>query len=230
MKIAIVGKNKKVLEKEAKKYFQLSKIPSIVIAYGGDGTFLYAEQKYPGIPKLLIKHSKTCQKCETHNYKKIFKLLKDKKYKIIESTKIQAQIKNKKLTGLNEINIHYKPPRALRFDVFLNNKLIEKEVIGDGLVISTPYGSTAYYKSITRKTFNKGLGIAFNNPTKSIKQRLISDKSIVKIKILRGPGVISTDCNNNLISINDKDTIIIKKSGKKAKLIQLKDKKLKYLV
>ena len=231
MKISIVGRNKSLLEKEAKKYFKIdNKNPNIVIAYGGDGTFLYSEQLYPGVPKLLIKHSRTCIMCRNHDYSKVLPLLANKKYKIIESSKVEAILKGRKILGLNEINIHYNPPRALRLNVKVNNKEIAKEIISDGIVIATPYGSSAYFKSITRKTFNKGLGIAFNNPTKPIKHRLISDKSVVKVKIARGEGIISVDCNKTLIPVKTGEVITIKKSNKKAKLIQLRDKKLKYII
>ena len=60
MKIAIIGKTKKIrakFEKTFRSYgFKIDKKkPNLVLSVGGDGTFLYSEQVYPGISKLLIK-------------------------------------------------------------------------------------------------------------------------------------------------------------------------------
>ncbi|MEM7816858.1 MAG: hypothetical protein QXZ20_03015, partial [Candidatus Aenigmatarchaeota archaeon] len=106
-----------------------------------------------------------------------------------------------------------------RFYVKINAKKITNELIGDGIVISTPYGSRGYFKSITRKTFEKGIGIAFNNTTKKMKPMIIDDNSIIEILINRGKGVIAFDNNPRLIRIKDRDVIKIKKSEKKARII-----------
>ena len=37
--------------------------PEAVLSYGGDGSFLYAEQKYPKIPKVAVRKSKRCVVC-----------------------------------------------------------------------------------------------------------------------------------------------------------------------
>ena len=95
------------------------------------------------------------------------------------------------------------------------------------MLISTPYGSTGYFGSVVRKKFEKGLGLAFNNPVKKIKNRILNDKSVVNVKVLRGPGTLTVDCSKEIIKLKTGDIIRIKKSGKYAKLIQLKGKKLK---
>ena len=72
------------------------------------------------------------------------------KYKIENQIKLEIIIKGKKILCLNDFVLRNKNPyEAIRFTV--NGK----EKIGDGVVVSTPFGSTAYFNSITKKKFKK---------------------------------------------------------------------------
>ncbi len=230
MKLLIIGRRKNFFETNVKKEKNLvlvKKNPDIVVAFGGEGTFLYSEMKYPGIPKLLVYHSSKCKNCKNHNYKKIIKSLIAKKFKAVSFLKIQASVNNKTLIGLNEVNIHYQPPCALRFDVYINNKPVARECVGDGLLVSTPYGSSGYFYSITRKTFNKGLGTAFNNTVKIVKEKVVPENSIIKVKIVRGPGTLCADSNKKIIHLKTGDVIRIQKHAHTAKILQIgKDRKV----
>lgn len=224
MKVAVVGHRKNYFENAIKKEKNLiltNKNPDIVIAFGGEGTFLYSEMIYPNTPKVLVRHSSKCEKCKKHDYNKIIKALVSKKFKIVKALKIQGSINNRKLVGLNEINIHYKPPCAMRFSIKVNKKLLAKECIGDGLIISTPYGSSGYFFSITKKKFNKGLGIAFNNPINSMKYKIVPENSIITVKIVRGPGVLCVDCNKRVIPLRTGDVIRIQKHSHFARILRL---------
>lgn len=224
MKLLVIGRRKNFFEKEIKKEKKLILVknnPGVIVAFGGEGTFLYSEMVYPGIPKLLVYHSSKCKNCKKHNYKKIIKDLVAKKFKVVSFVKIQASVNNKRLIGLNEINVHYNPPCALRFDVYINNKPIVRECVGDGLVISTLYGSSGYFYSVTRKTFNKGLGVAFNNTVKTVKEKIIPENSVIKVKIVRGPGVMCADANKKIIPLKTGDIIKIQKHVHTAKILQI---------
>ena len=39
----------------------VKKNPDFIICYGGDGTVLFSERKFPGVPKLIIKSSRACR-------------------------------------------------------------------------------------------------------------------------------------------------------------------------
>jgi NAD kinase len=224
MKLLVIGRRKNFFEKEIRKEKKLILVknnPEVIVAFGGEGTFLYSEMVYPGIPKLLVYHSSKCKKCDKHDYNKLIHALAHKKFKTVNFVKIEGLVNGKKLIGLNEINVHYKPPCALRFEVDINNKLVVRECVGDGLVISTPYGSSGYFYSVTRKTFNKGLGVAFNNTVKLIKEKIIPENSVIKVKIVRGPGVMCADCNKKTIPLKTGDIIKIQKHDSRAKILQL---------
>jgi NAD+ kinase len=229
MKIAVAGLPRRLIEKILPDYgFKVDrKNPDIVISVGGDGTALYAERIYPGIPKIMVKHSKVCEKCnvDSDDLSKVLVALKEKKYKIVEEIKVEGLINNnprKKLIGLNEISIHHRiPTKAIRLRIKIDGKVIDDELIGDGIVIATPYGSTAYFYSITRKKFSKGLGLGFNNPKEIMKPIFLNENSVVEAEVVRGYGLVTADNDDRMIPIRKGDMLKVQKSKQKAKIIQI---------
>lgn len=228
MKVGIVSKTPKEIEKEfrANGIEVVKTKPDMIICYGGDGTLFFAEEKYPGIPKLFLYQGVRSKRKKEPDFTKIIRKLKKEKYKIKELDKIQAEFNNKKMVGMNDINIHYKLPYALRFLVKVDKKLVSNGIaIGDGLVIATPYGSTGYHYSITRRKFSRGLGLVFNNTREKIRNRFLRGKELIRVKIERGSGQITADCQKP-IELKTGDIIEIKKSEDKAKMVKLKGYKL----
>jgi len=113
------------------------------------------------------------------------------------------------------------PTHAIRFFLFIDGKQANNEYIGDGLVVSTPFGSTAYFESITHKNFETGLGIAFNNTINERKPIYISEKSEIKIEIIRNEAHIVADNNPNILIAKPNDILIIRKAKETAKIIHL---------
>jgi len=160
LKMTVIGHRSGVVKHRARQFGFIidNNNPRIVISYGGDGTCLESELKYPGIPKLFLKHDSDCKGCKSHDFSKIFEALENRDYRIIKTIKIEGRIKGKKFIALNDINFNYRPPRALRFQVKVGSRMVNSTNIGDGVVIATPFGSTGYFKSITRGRFKKGIG------------------------------------------------------------------------
>src|SRR3989338_6806202 len=113
--------------------------PDVIICYGGDGTFLLAEAKHPGIPKFLVRKSLTCKKCNDMPITKAIPALVQawkQGLRTTNETKIEATIinkKNKKIisAATNDIIIRNDTQaHALRFDVLVDKKTIIKDAIG----------------------------------------------------------------------------------------------------
>lgn len=219
MKIQLVGKNAKDIESLVKSFgFEIAlSAPEVIISYGGDGTLLYAERTYPGIPKLPIRNSLVCKKCPKHDEKVLLQNLLNGKLKLKEYKKLETTFFYKTFYALNDFVIRNKYPiHTIRFRIPPSDKLM----LGDGIVVSTPFGSTGYFKSITRKTFDDGFGVAFNNTVEEIKPLFFKDKDQVSFKLIRGQATLSFDNNPDIFNIDESSEITFKLSSQKAKIYE----------
>jgi NAD+ kinase len=231
MKIHIVGKDpKKILEMKEKisvaGYEYVEENPNLVISYGGDGMFLIAERIFPGVPKILVRDSKVGNKCSDLDILEILRLYLDKKYEVEEIHKLKAVHKGRfefrELTGANDVVIRNSlPTEAIRFRYRVNGEKWSKVLIGDGLIISTAYGSSkgAYFYSVVHKSFEKGIGIAFNNITEGHPPRFLDSKDKIEIELLRGVGVLVSDNNRDFINLEKGDVIGVRQIEDIAKRI-----------
>jgi len=228
-KIHILGKDaskiKNLKEKlEQRDFVYVDENPELVICYGGDGMFLIAERVFPGVEKLLIKDSLVCNMGHDISIEEIIDLYKKGNYDVEEIKKLKAVFKGKfetrELIGVNDIVIRNSlPTEAIRFKV--NNSNI---LIGDGVVVATAYGSNkgAYFYSICRKNFKKGIGVAFNNISEEKNCLILDENDFVEIEIVRGPAVLVADNNRDFVNLQEGDKILIKQINDVARRIVLK--------
>jgi len=151
-KVILFGKNKeKIKDLVLSKGFEIVESnANFVVSFGGDGTLMNSEDAYPGIPKIVLRESEICKKCSNLSNEQVLDSVKNKKYKIEELIKVEATAKGKTLIGLNDVIVHnHDARRGIRYKVLVNDNDLGKEIIGDGIVMATPFGSTAYYRSIT---------------------------------------------------------------------------------
>jgi NAD+ kinase len=203
--------------------------PDIIVSYGGDGTFLTCERNYPSVPKILLRNEgeKTKEIDVTiDEFEVCLNKLKKGFYKIVEFFKVEAIANNKRLIGLNEVQIRNKLPiEALRFNVRIDGKSIEN-VIADGIIVATPFGSTGYYSSAGGKKFKNGIGICLNNPhnikEKSKRCFVVDDRKKILVKINYGDAYLAADNSRNIIGLREGDEVKIKKSEEKARVIKIK--------
>lgn len=220
--------------------------PAYAIVYGGDGAVLHAERVFPDIPKLCIRRSRICRDCRFNerllakpmkcvysshylychsSLEPCLRALESNRFGVGRETKLEATAFTrrgvKRLSALNEIHLHnVNPLHAVRFSVFLNGKLMAPNVFGDGLVVATPYGSPAYFRSIARKSFSRGIGIAFNNPEKRTKPRVVSARAVIEIVAERN-ALLMADNNTDMIHLSNKERVRIRKARQKAKFVVL---------
>ena len=199
--------------------------PDFVITHGGDGTILIAERKYPGTPKITIRGSDRGFKCNysENDLEDVLIKIDNNTYKLKEEMKLLTTFQGKKYFSLNEVQIHNSSPiKAIRFSIGMDISWLFEDIIGDGVVIATPFGSSAYFSSIGGEKFDKGIGIGFNNPYNLRLKPIIVDNgfdSEICIKILRDDGLLLFDNDENFIKVKGGDEIKIEKSDITAKFV-----------
>jgi NAD kinase len=134
--------------------------------------------------------------------------------------KLETQAKGKRLVGLNEIQIHLKLPiYAVRFSFSVDGKEYD-DLIGDGVIVATSFGSTGYYKATGGESFEKGIGVSFNNLHNSkVRSFVVPEDSVINLTVTRGPALLLADNNENFIELNAGNSASIRKSGSVANFI-----------
>ena len=228
MKFAIVsnsGNIKRIAETLAMFDIDIdSNMPDFVITHGGDGTILRAERKYPGIPKITSRTSHGGFRCDytEQDLEDVLIKIDNGTYKIREEIKLETTFQGKKYLSLNEVQIHnLSPVRAIRFSIYMNNLPLFKDIVGDGAVIATPFGSSGYFSSIGGEKFSNGIGIGLNNPF-NVKSKPIIINSFspeIYIEIDRDEGLLLFDNDESIITVKGGDKIKVEISKITAKFV-----------
>ncbi|MBI2415160.1 MAG: NAD(+)/NADH kinase [Candidatus Kerfeldbacteria bacterium] len=229
MNVRIAGLQQRELTQYIRKHFPTIKIvrskPDFVLCYGGDGTLLYAERLYPGIPKVMIRNSRVCTNCARLSKEVILELLSKGQYALSEQPLLEAKIKNHVVYGLNDVIVaHAAVNTSLRYNVLLDQQHYGGEYLGDGVIVATALGSTGYYQSVTHSTFQDGLGVAFNNTINNIGHLVVTRDTTITVKVNRGPGVVVADNAKKFIPIDHGETVQIKRSYRTTYIAYFKGK------
>lgn len=224
MKVTVVGRQRDEILTLANRlgFIIVENNPDYCISYGGDGTIMRSEAEYPEVPKIILKNSQICKLCSSLSNEEVLKKVVNREYEIAEYMKIKVSSKGISKEALNDVTIHNADPRhAIRYKFIVNSKELSHEIIGDGIVASTPLGSTGYYRSITDSFFELGIGLAFNNSTEQSDHMVLNEESKIDIEITRGPANIYADNQVDFIELSEGDKVRIEKSDKSAKILKI---------
>jgi len=209
-----------ILKNIKKKRISLS---NLIIVIGGDGFMLKTLKKNKNSYKSFygINSGNYGFLMNKYSPKNIFKNFS--KTKKITISPLEMTVKNKqnlikKFIAINEVSILRQSRQAASLLIKSGLKIIIKKLISDGVLVSTPAGSTAYNLSVhgpILSLHSKKLSISPISPfrPRRWKGKIISDKSIIKIKNLNPKKrPISAVADN--IEIRNAKTITIKISKK----------------
>jgi NAD+ kinase len=196
--------------------------PDLVVTYGGDGLLLGSERTWPGVPKLPLRNSRHGKKCEPRQVEDALERLLSGTLHLTRFLKLQAEAQGAQQVGLNDVMVHNSAPTSsVRYDVWIDDVEYGREIVGDGVVVATPFGSTAYYRSITRGIFRLGIGLAFNNSTEQVDHMVLPEESVIRIRITRGPAVVVADNNPESIALGEGDEVTIRRHEGAATILRL---------
>ena len=236
IKLTIISdKNKKSLKIKKFILHNIKKNKSLksnlIIVIGGDGFMLKTLKKNKNSSKLFYGINSGNYGFLMNKFSPKHTIKNFSKAKMITISPLEMVVKNKqglskKSIAINEVSILRQSRQAASLSIQTGAKIIIKKLISDGVLVSTPAGSTAYNLSVhgpILSLHSKKLSIspisAFR--PRRWKGRIISDKSIVKIKNLNPKKRPVSAVADNLEFRNAK-TIIIK-TNKKLKFNLLYD-------
>ena len=168
---------------------------NLIIVIGGDGFMLGSLKKY-------YKYKKKFYGINSGNYgflmnkfsaKQTIKNL-SKSGRVVSISPLEMTVKNKsnsikKSIAINEVSILRQSRQAAYLSILNGSKKIIKRLVSDGVLVSTPAGSTAYNLSVHGPILSidsKKLAISPISPfrPRRWKGKIISDKSKIIIKNL----------------------------------------------
>ena len=226
--------------KSLKIKFQLLKIlnkskisrPNIIIVIGGDGFMLQTLKKNKQTKKFFygINSGNYGFLMNKFSSKNIIKNLS--KANMITISPLEMSVKNiknqsSKYLAINEVSILRQSRQAASLSINYGSKKLIKRLVSDGVLVSTPAGSTAYNLSVHGPILDlnsKKLSISPISPfrPRRWKGKIISDKSKIIIKNLNPKKRPISAVADNIEVRNAKNIIV--QTNKKVKFNLLYDK------
>ena len=208
----------------------------MIISIGGDGTFLKSARLSCEKPIIGISTGTLgfLTEIKPEDIKHALTSLLDNNFHIEERMMLEGQIirENGEVIeipqALNEIGISKNILGVVRFDVFINEKLINSYT-ADGILVCTPTGSTAYNLSCGGPIVDPTAQILTLTPiaphTVINRSIILSDESTVEIRIteLRDNTTSFALYDGHPIEVFNGDVIKIRKSNKHTKIVKLED-------
>ena len=194
----ISDKNKKssniknLLLKKIKNYSFKQK--DLVIVIGGDGFMLKTLKKIKNSSKLFYGINSGNYGFLMNKFSPRHTIKNFSKAKMITISPLELTVKNKqglkkKSIAINEVSILRQSRQAANLSIKNNTKNIIKKLVSDGVLVSTPAGSTAYNLSVNGPILNLNSKKISISPISAFRPRrwtgkIVSDKSKVIIKNL----------------------------------------------
>ena len=223
----ISDSNKKSLKIKAfllknikKKLFLKSKL---VIVIGGDGFMLKTLKKNEHSSKLFYGINSGSYGFLMNKFSPKHTVKNLSKAKMITISPLEMRVKNKyglikKSIAINEVSVLRQSRQAASLLIKTGKKTVIKKLISDGVLISTPAGSTAYNLSVYGPILSLNSKKLSISPISAFRPRrwkgkIVSDKSIVVIKNLNpNKRPISAVADN--LEFRNAKTITIKTNNK----------------
>jgi len=197
--------------------------PNLIIVIGGDGFMLKTLKNNQ-------KSSKLFYGINSGNYGFLMNKFSQKntiknlsKAKMISISPLEMKVKNKqnlikKFIAVNEVSILRQSRQAASLSISNKKKTIIKNLISDGVLVSTPAGSTAYNLSVYGPILSLNSNKLSISPISAFRPRrwkgkIIGDKSIILIKNLNPKKrPISAVADN--IEVRNAKSVLIKTNNK----------------
>jgi len=168
--------------------------PNLVVVIGGDGFMLKTLKNNKNSSKLFYGINSGDYGFLMNKFSPKNTIKNLSKAKMISISPLEMEVKNKKnlikkFISINEVSILRQSRQAASLSISNRKKTIIKRLISDGVLVSTPAGSTAYNLSVYGPILSLNSKKLSISPISAFRPRrwkgkIISDRSIIEIKNL----------------------------------------------
>ena len=190
-----IKKNKKIKNFILKKYINYSpQLSNVIVVFGGDGFMLKTLKKYQKCNKVFYGINRgtfgfLMNKFKTYDVDRSISKAKLVSISPLEMKVITKTGKTYSNIAINEVSLLRQTKQAASLQIMSGKRILIKKLICDGVLVSTPAGSTAYNLSISGPILSlnsKKLAITPISPFRPRRWRgkVVSSSSVIKIKNL----------------------------------------------
>lgn len=205
-----------------------------ILTLGGDGTLIRTANKFHqiGIPLIGINLGNLgyLTEIELDNLQSGILSICEGNYTLEKRMMLQGKVCDRKAIALNDIVISSKDrPSILSFDIYINGKFLHSYK-ADGIIISTPTGSTGYNMSAGGPIVDPSASLLVVTPicAHSLHGRsiVLSDGDVIDIILnKKHQGLIQNACvaydGEVMMDLYDEMSLVIKKSSHSINLLKL---------
>lgn len=205
----------------------------IIIVVGGDGTILKAARDLAfwdtPILGINVGHKGFLAEIEVEHMERYLHCITAGRYRFSERMMLEAVIKRNgeeinRLPALNDIVVSRGPfSRIINLHTYIDNEFLES-YSGDGLVVSSPTGSTGYSLSAGGPVVNPNLELLVITPIcpHSLNNRsiIVTGSETIRLEVgCRQAQVVLTADGQVGFALEDGDEIYVRRAAVKAKLV-----------
>jgi len=237
-----------LLEKEGAKELELNhkrasfdtlrKEADLIIVFGGDGTFLHTSLNFigTGIPLMGINLGRIgfLTEIETNELDEALDHISANNFRIENRNTLEVCIKREgkniqKKYAVNDVVINRAADgEMLKVDMHINKEFVNS-YRGDGIIVSTPTGSTAYSFSAGGPIINPQVKALLITPlcphAVHVKPMVISDEEIIEIDVEgQKDKVFLTTDGRDSVKLKLDDIVRLKSSKQEISLIKFPDR------
>lgn len=237
-KFLIILYEQKIVEKKYKtfnSYSDLDQSFDILVSIGGDGTILRAATyvRNSGIPIIGINAGRLgfLAKVQKENIESFLQIVLNKEYSISERTLLNlefspAQPEFDQLNfAMNEVTVSRKDTTSMiTIETYLNNEYLNS-YWADGLIVSTPTGSTGYSLSCGGPVLTPEVESLVITPIAphnlNARPLVIPDNTEIKLKVSGREEQYLVSLDSRIISVSNNAVLILKKADFKINMVEI---------
>lgn len=194
----------------------------VMITYGGDGTLLEAVAILPNddIPVVGINSGRLgyLTADDGKGIKELFRAINSGALRFEERLMLTVDGIGEELTALNEISINRHGSSMISVETLVNDNYVAT-YHGDGLVIATPTGSTAYSLSAGGPIVDPMCRCFMLSPIAphnlTMRPVVVPDSSVITLRIGSREGEAAISADNRTYTLHDGDEVRVRLASKR---------------